>query len=117
MKLSEMTERERETLATLVRLMVGADGRLSGEESSDLQQVAQELGEDDFWALVRNTHGETYEREAVQADARQIERKDVQEQIYGVLFTLAAEGAIMGDEARLLDWVAETWKIDIQPIP
>ena len=112
MKLSEMTDIERETLGTLIRLMVGADGTVSAEESTDLQRAAEELGESDFWALVRSTHGEVYEREAVQAQARQIDRKDVQAQIYTVLFGLAADGAIMGDEGRLLDWLAETWGID-----
>ena len=53
MKLSDMTDHERETLGTLIRLMVGADGATSPEESSDLQKVAAELGEADFWALVR----------------------------------------------------------------
>ena len=112
MKLSEMTDRERETLGILVRLMVGADGATSPEESSNLQKVAVELGEADFWALVRKTHGESYTQEVVQAQARTVERREVQEQVYKVLFSIAAEGSIMGAEDQLLGWLGETWGID-----
>ena len=112
MKLSEMTDHERETLGTLIRLMVGADGATSREESSDLQKIAVELGEADFWALVRKTHGEVYSQDAVQAQAQTIERKAVQQQLYNVLFSIATEGSIMGSEGQLLSWLGETWGID-----
>ena len=112
MKLSDMTDHERETLGTLIRLMVGADGATSPEESSDLQKVAAELGEADFWALVRQTRGQSYTQDAVQSQARTVERKEVQQQIYDVLFGIAAEGSIMDNEGRLLGWLGETWGID-----
>jgi hypothetical protein len=112
MKLHEMTDREREALGALVRLMVGADGATSPEESSDLQKVAAELGESEFWTLVRTAPAEPYTRDAVQSQARNVERKDVQQRIYGVLFTIAAEGAIMGREGELLAWLGEVWGIE-----
>ena len=41
-----------------------------------------------------------------------MERKEVQQQIYDVLFGIAAEGSIMDNEGRLLGWLGETWGID-----
>lgn len=113
MKLSEMTGGEQDALGSLICLVVGADGATSPEESSGLQEVAVELGEDDFWTLVRKTHAESYSRDAVLAQARAVERKDAQQQIYNVVFSIASEGSIMGDEGQLLGWLANTWDIDM----
>lgn len=111
MQLRQMTDGERDALGAFVRLMVGADGATSAEESADLQKVAGELGEPEFWTMVRTAHAEPYRRDAVLEKARSVERKEVQEQIYNVLFTIASEGAIMGREGEILGWLGEAWGI------
>jgi uncharacterized tellurite resistance protein B-like protein len=112
MNLNEMTEPERHALGTLVRRMVGADGVTSDDESAGLQQAAEELGADDFWTLVREGAGERDPDEVVEARARAVSRREAQETIYGVLFSIAAAGSIMGGEASLLTRLAEIWGID-----
>lgn len=112
MTISEMTDDERHTFGALVRAMVGADGSTSLEESGDLQDTAKQLGADEFWGLIRETAGTDYEAEKIQARATSIVRKEAQETIYGVLFSLARTGSIVGREAALLDWLATTWSIE-----
>ena len=109
MRISEMTDDERHTFGALVRLMVGADGSVSLEESADLKEAADQLGSDDFWTLVRETAGMDYPAEAIQAKATKITRKEVQETIYAVLFNIASAGSIVGSEGTLLDRLGETW--------
>lgn len=111
MTISEMTDDERHTFGALVRTMVGADGSTSLEESVDLQAAASRLGVDAFWGLMRETAGTDYPAEALRKRASGVERREVQETIYGVLFELATAGSVLDKEAQLLDWLAATWNI------
>ena len=112
MKLSDMTNPERHALGALVRRMVGADGTASLEESAGLERVAAELGADDFWGLVREREGGHDPDEAIDAPAGDVERREAQETIYRVLLRIATAGSIMGEEAPLLNRLAEIWGID-----
>ena len=48
MKLSDMTDSERQALGSLVRVIVGVDGKYSPDESAALEQAAEELGSEEF---------------------------------------------------------------------
>ena len=111
MMISEMTDDERHTFGALLRAMVGADGSTSPEESADLKAAANQLGADEFWSLMRETPGTDYPPDAIRRRAAAVERQQVQETIYGVLFSLATAGSVLGEEAKLLDWLATTWNI------
>ena len=111
MTISEMTDDERHTFGAVLRTMVGADGSTSPEESAGLQAAAHELGADEFWGLIRETVGADYSADAIRTRAATVERQPVQETIYGVLFGLATAGSVLGEEAKLLDWLAATWNI------
>lgn len=117
MTISEMTDEERHTFGALVRAMVGADGSTSLEESGDLQAAASRLGADGFWGLMRETAGTDYPRDALRERASGVERREVQETIYGVLFELARAGSVLDKEAELLDWLAATWNITNESDP
>ena len=111
MTISEMTDDERHTFGALLRAMVGADGSTSPEESAHLQAAADQLGADEFWSLMREMAGTEYPADEIRTRATAVERQQVQETIYGVLFSLATAGSVLGEEAKLLDWLATTWKI------
>ncbi len=112
MKLNEMTDGEKQALGSLVRVIVGVDGEYSSEESAGLDQAAAELGEGEFWEVVRAAGRERHTEEIVRAQARAVERPEARETIYGVLFNVAASGAIVREEGQLLDWLAETWGLE-----
>ncbi len=111
MKLSDMTASEKQALGTLVRVIVTLDGEYSLEESTQLQQAATELGEDEFWDLIRKTGRQHHTEEIVQAQAREVERQEAREMIYGVLFSIAAAGSIVSQEGHLLDQLSATWDL------
>jgi hypothetical protein len=111
-KLDEWTEPEKLALASLVRLMVRMDGTFSRTEAAVLQDAANELGSDEFWGLVesaalRDNQSEDQVREIAQA----VERPDIRETIYGVLYILALEDALGTNERKLLEWLEEVWNI------
>ena len=112
MKLSDMTDVEKQALGSLVRVIVGVDGKYTPEESADLQQAAEELGEDDFWQLVDAAGHQHHTEDIVKDQARAVERKEAQETIYGVLFGVATAGSIAREEGDFLDWLASTWSLE-----
>ncbi|MCP3963518.1 MAG: hypothetical protein GY719_37255 [bacterium] len=109
MKLDEMEDAERLALGTLVRVMVGVDGEYSAAEAAGLQQAAADLGEEQFWALLKEAGGRHVDDDVVEAQVKTVDREPAREAIYGVLFGIAASGSIVQREGRLLDWLAETW--------
>ncbi len=112
MKVSDMSAPEKQALGTLVRAIVGMDGRYSTEEAEALDRAAADLGEDDFWAAVRASGQRQHEEGDIKAEARAVERQEARETIYGALFTIAASGSIVGSEGWILDWLAEAWEIE-----
>ncbi len=113
MKLQDMTGPEKQALRSLVRVMVGVDGSYSPEETATLQRAASELGEEAFWELVSEPGQQELTMDLVKARAREVERPEVRETIYGMLFGLAAAGSIVGEEGRILDWLAATWDLEV----
>ena len=109
MKISEMTDVEKQALGSLVRVIVSVDGKYTPEESAGMEQAAAELGEDDFWQVVDSSAHEHHTEEIVKDQARAVERKEAQETIYGVLFGLATAGSIAREEGDVLEWLAGTW--------
>ena len=117
MQVNDMTDAEKRALGTLVRVVVGVDGRYSTEEAEALDRAAEELGADGFWAAVRAAGRAHHDDEEIKAEAREVERQEARETIYGALFTIAASGSIVGSEGWVLDWLAETWKIETSEAP
>ena len=113
MKLEEMTAPEKQALRSLVRVMVGVDGSYSPEETATLQTAAAELGKEEFWELVSGSGEQELTLDLVQERARKVERSEVRETIYGILFGIAAAGSIVSDEGRILDWLAEAWSLEL----
>ena len=112
MKLDDMNADERLALGSLVRLMVGADGRFSPGEDASLQQAAEHLGEDLFWQAVEEAGHLDSDDEPVKARAQAVERQEVRETIYRTLFEIAAAGSIVDAEGRILDWLSEAWSLE-----
>ena len=112
MKLEEMNPAERNALGALIRLIVRVDGEYSEDEASGLHAAASELGEDAFWELL-NESSENDGESAARELARLVDRQEAQEQIYGTLYTIALAGSIEARETALLDWLADTWKLDV----
>ena len=112
MKLSDMTDVEQSALGNLVRLMLRLHTEAASEESDVLREAAAELGEDEFWELMRQANLEQRTEDRVREQAAAIERKDVQERIYGLLFSIAVTGSIIPQESELLKWLSTTWELE-----
>lgn len=116
MKLADMNDAEKQALGSLVRVMVQVDGSFSPDESEELADAADDLGAEEFWKLVERAGELDLSEKAVKAAAVGVQRREVQEAIYGVLFSVAVAGSIDARETELLDWLAETWGLEITDV-
>jgi len=114
MTLDDMTQQEKLVLVGLARLMVRLDHEFTEEEAGALAHLIDELGSDQFWKLIDESSA--LEDEAIRKAAAEIEREEAQEMIYGSLYEVAIAGSIDEGENELLDWLEETWNLEVQDI-
>ena len=112
MNLEQMTDREKQALGALVRVLVGVDGEYTAAEVGGLQKTAEYLGEDEFWQLVNDSGHRHIDQDVLDELAGAVDRPEGREAIYGVLFGIAAAGTVVDEEGKLLDWLAETWGLE-----
>jgi len=112
MSIDDLNDEEWLVLGGLVRLLVRADGTVSTEEREHLEDIAEQLGADDFWTAIERAQIELPDPSSVKTRARDVERRPAQEIIYGVLMDLAMAGTILSSESDILDWLAQTWGIE-----
>ena len=117
MLLDEMSRSDKVALAALARLLIGLDGQVTIEEQEGLAALAAELGGAQLGDLLDEAAATLRDREAIRRAARAIAHPEVQEAIYGALFDLAARDTVSPVEADLLDWLAETWKLERPATP
>ena len=114
MKIKEMTSDEKLALGTLVRIMIRLDGDFSREEFTELGAVALDLGEDDFWEVVEHAGHHDLSDDSAMARARAVERTEARETIFATLLGIAESGGIVSAEPSLLEWLAQTWDLDLE---
>lgn len=113
MKLADLTKIEQQALFSLIRIVVRADSEFSAEEAAGLMDVAEELGADEFEDLMNESAAWIIDEDTVKERAQAVERKEIQEEIYGTLYTIASTDGTNARENELLDWLAEAWELEI----
>jgi len=117
MTLEDMTDEEKHVLASLMRLLVRADNQFSADESRAMHEVAEELGKDEFWGLVEVAMmRDDQDDDHVRANAAEVTRQEVRDVIYGSLFTIAIEDAMLAKQSELLEWLGKEWSIEAKPV-
>lgn len=134
-----LTDAEKLALAGLLRIAIRLDGRVTPEERSTLDAIADELfavpSEQKFTgnpfrsaltdpehpggdapaqalgALMERAAKEFPDDEAVRGAARAVTRQEAREILYGAVFSIAASDTISNAEWSLLRWLESEWNI------
>ncbi len=108
--MQDLDELEQLAFVALVRLMVRADGELSGAESEAMARLATEVGCAAFWSALSRAQHELPEHDDVLRAAAGVTRPEVREWLYGVLVGLSAVDGMHAAEASLLDQLVQAWE-------
>ncbi len=126
-----LTHQERLTYAALLRTLVRLDGHVSPEEQELVLEASRELlgpsmtpvgettvaDEDrELRALLDRSAEEHPDDESVRRAAAGVTRPEAREAIFAALLTISTAGTITVPEAGLLDWLAETWELDVDAL-
>jgi hypothetical protein len=110
MTLSELEHEEVVALLALLGLMARLDGQVSGDEMDFLARVVSEVGREAFDRAAERAAA-LPDTEAILHTARHVTRPDAREVLFEVLYEMAMREVIVEREAKLLDWLAETWEL------
>jgi uncharacterized tellurite resistance protein B-like protein len=114
MNIEELNADERLALVALVKAVILADGHVSTEEVEELEEVVDALGEPAYQALLTEAERRFKTEKSMKDFLKTIKGDDAREVILGTVMELALSDAVDGSESELLDWLAETWEIEIQ---
>ena len=101
-------------LVALLEVAVVADGSVSDEEVDEIGAVVDAFGEKSYRNLVDEVSRRFQSQDDLMAFLETIQRPEAREFIYAFFFKEAAGEALRGREPELVDWLAETWNIEIK---
>jgi hypothetical protein len=110
MTLTELEHHEQVALLALLGLMARLDGQASGEEVELLNRIMSELGNEAFESAAREA-AQLPDGEAILMTAGEVKRPEAREVLFELLFEMAVKESIVEREARVLDFLAETWEL------
>ncbi len=111
-RLDELLAPERLAFGALIGVAL-TTGPPGGPPMEDLlEQLAQQLGRDEFWAMVEEANGVVTGPEHAHELATKVDRKPVQVLIYRVVAELAMVGSICADEMVILDELRRLWSLE-----
>lgn len=111
--LDQLTDQEGLALIALAREIVSLDGRVSDAERAALDDLAAELGPDRYDALLERSQSLAGTDEELEELVSAVEAPAAREAIFAALFDLASSTSIDPAELELLDWLAETWELEV----
>lgn len=108
MNAAELEHRELVTLLATLGLMARLDGDASNEEAEFLDEIAAEVGEEQFGKAATEA-AQFADAEAIVRAAAGVSRPEARELIFSLLFEMAVKESIVAREAELLDKLASLW--------
>ena len=110
MTLAELEHHEQVALLALLGLMARLDGQVSGDEMELLHRIVSELGQDAFEKTASEA-AQLPDTESILLTAGSVTRAEAREILFELLFDMAVRESIAEREAKVLDWLAETWQL------
>lgn len=114
MELADLNQDERTVLVGLLKLVMMSDGTISDDELEQIEMVVGAWGEEPYQTTLDMFEKRFIDEAGFRAFIKTIGRQEARELIYAIVSDSAGMEAVEGKEAELLDWLAETWKLDIQ---
>jgi uncharacterized tellurite resistance protein B-like protein len=115
--LKSLEPKERLALVALLRELVVADRTASEEEAEGYAAVVEALGRDAYRSAL-DVADKRFELESdLKTFLQSIRRQEAREILYAIVMDVCMADSISPQEAPLLEWLAEVWKIRSKPAP
>jgi len=111
MHLTDLLPDESLALVALSRAVAHADGAITQLEGEALAIMAAEIGEATYRRLFAKAAESFPDEAALKKFLASIERPEARSLIYESILALAGADSISEEEAALMGWLQEAWKI------
>ena len=115
MTISELTHDQQVALIALVEAVALAGGSFSAEEETEIGRIAAELGDDAYRRLLDEAEKRFADLKTLKAFLKSVTDQTTRDVMFDVVLEEALNDVGMSpDKSALLDWLAETWQIEMQ---
>jgi len=113
MELADLNKDELLALTGLLEYVVLASGHVTADEQNEIDAIVDALGEDKYRAAVEEVDHRFPDEQSLRTFLGTIQGQEAREIIYGTVIEAAMADTVEGRESPLLEWLAETWKIEV----
>jgi uncharacterized tellurite resistance protein B-like protein len=110
--LDDLTDEEKLAFGALLRAMVSLDGTYSGEEKAMFKVLADDLGDEAFWAMLERASKEVKDAGQLLALADEVTRPQARELLFYGVNATAQAGGVAEPEGQLLDELRAKWGLE-----
>ena len=114
MTMEDLNHEQLVALAALIERITISDGTVSEGEAEEINVLVENLGEQEFRALLDEAEERFEDEDDLKAFFESIEDQEAGELIYGIaLDEYMSSPTLEQSTPDLLDWLADTWNIDV----
>lgn len=113
MELRDLNADEKVALAALLEFVVLASGTVTEDEEREIDSLVEEMGEDAYRRAMEEVDRRFPDEESVKKFLKTITGQEARELIYGTVIEAAMTDRVEGHESEMLEWVANTWNIEV----
>jgi uncharacterized tellurite resistance protein B-like protein len=117
MDLSGLGPEEKLALVALLKTCLAADGEISEGEGAELDEVIAALGDEEYSRLADEADRRFQEESDLRAFLESISGQEARETIFGILLDATTGEAIRGRDLELVEWLEETWGVQVKTLP
>lgn len=113
MEIADLDRAERIALVGLTQQIVKADKQLTPDEEKAVDQLAEKMGKDAFYANLEEARKLFKTPDGMSAAVGAVSRVEAREFIFETLRDLAGADGMDRKEAQILVWTAKQWGLEI----
>jgi uncharacterized tellurite resistance protein B-like protein len=112
-ELEDLDKNERLALLALLQRVVAADRQVNDGETNEIATLMEAFGDEDYLKTLDEASERFQDDESLKKFLPTIVRPEARELIVGTLLEAAIPGAVEGHESELLEWLEDTWDIEV----
>jgi uncharacterized tellurite resistance protein B-like protein len=111
LEIKDLSYEEEVVLVGLLKAIIRADHKLSGQEHEEVRRIASSMGQERFAERVGQAQQLFSQLSDIKSYATRITRQGARELIYALLYGLADADGFASEEETLLVWLGEVWEL------
>ncbi len=114
MSLKDLSHDEQLAIVALTEVAVISDRTITDQEVEQIEQIADELGEETFHELAEEAEERFADRTALKDFLKTITDPNARELIVGTVLSETLADTLPHEQAQFIEWLAKEWNVTIE---